>query len=203
MTFHDKFLKKKVHFPAYSEIFTPIQWVVVPLFGYLAVWMTIPGMHTSSIAFPLLGSLYLNSTQFVSIVLLFFFTYFAVNAHDLPEGIHDVAGDKALSVKTYATSFGVPAAAKISFGMFIIAAILATLLVYSGTLSLIFYLPFLALFGYTLRYSYRLVKADDASREQLSSLVGRKGYDFFLFSYNLMFLDIVLRLVLSHFNVVL
>ena len=42
VTFHDKYLKKKVKLPAYSEIFTPIQWVVVGIFGFLAIWTAIP-----------------------------------------------------------------------------------------------------------------------------------------------------------------
>jgi len=46
-------------------------------------------------------------------ILLVLFTYFADNAHDLPEGIHDMEGDHKLGVKTYATSFGEKNAEKI------------------------------------------------------------------------------------------
>ncbi|GAG16056.1 unnamed protein product, partial [marine sediment metagenome] len=35
---HDKYLKKIVKFPAYSEIFTSVQWIIVPVFGFLAIW---------------------------------------------------------------------------------------------------------------------------------------------------------------------
>ena len=56
-------------------------------------------------------------------ILLVLFTYFADNAHDLPEGIHDMEGDHKLGVKTYATSFGEKNAARISFCMFFISGI--------------------------------------------------------------------------------
>ena len=36
VTFHDKYLKKKIKIPAYSEIFTPIQWTVFPIFGAIS-----------------------------------------------------------------------------------------------------------------------------------------------------------------------
>jgi 4-hydroxybenzoate polyprenyltransferase len=124
-----------------------------------------------------------------------------VNAHDLPEGIYDIEGDRKQGVKTYAISFGERTAAQISFAMFFISGILALLLVIIGTLTLIFYFPFLFLWIYTLYYSHRLVKADDTTMKTLSSKVGRKGFDYFLMSYNLIFLDVIVRIVLSHFNV--
>ena len=51
---HNKYLKKIVKFPAYSEIFTPIQWVVVVIFGFFAIW-TMGDTGNISIAFPLFG----------------------------------------------------------------------------------------------------------------------------------------------------
>jgi 4-hydroxybenzoate polyprenyltransferase len=199
VTFHDKYLKRKIRFPAYSEIFTPIQWVIVPLFGYLAIWMTYPLMSTRTIKLFVFPPLYLNGAEFLSVILLFFFTYFAVNAHDLPEGIHDVEGDKKQGVRTYATSFGEKTAAKISFGMFILSGILAIGLVGIHTLSVFFLLPFLCIWVYTLYYSYRLMNSDGTMMKTLSALVGRKGYDYFLVSYDLIFLDIFIRVLLFHY----
>jgi 4-hydroxybenzoate polyprenyltransferase len=36
VAFHNKYLKKSIKFPAYSEIFTPVQWVVVVIFGFFS-----------------------------------------------------------------------------------------------------------------------------------------------------------------------
>ena len=112
---HDKYLKKKVSLPAYSEIFTPIQWIVVVIFGYVAVWSAFPQAQTVIITVPILGSLETTIFQLQNMGLFVLFTYFLDNAHDLPEGVHDVKGDRISGVKTYATSFGEKTAARISF----------------------------------------------------------------------------------------
>lgn len=174
VTFHNKYLKRRVKLPAYSEIFTPIQWVIVPIFGYIAVS---------------------GSNQY-HMLLLIIFTYFADNAHDIAEGIHDMEGDKKHKVKTYATSFGVRTASKISFSMFFISGIVAFILVYLGVLSLLFLGLFLIIWLYTLFYSFRLLKADTTNVKEWGLLVGRKGFNYFLIAYDLMFLDILYRVIL-------
>ena len=77
---------------------------------------------------PIFGYISANSSGIQNMILLAIFTYFADNAHDLPEGIHDVEGDRIQGVKTYATSFGEKNTAKISFTMFFISGILGILL---------------------------------------------------------------------------
>ena len=93
VTIHDKYLKRIVKFPAYSEIFTPIQWIIVPVFGYLALWTTSITTGENSIILPLIGEIFgeisFNNYDLQNMILLVIFTYFADNAHDLPEGIHD------------------------------------------------------------------------------------------------------------------
>ena len=177
VTFHNKYLKKIVAFPAYSEIFTPLQWVIVPLFGYLAI----AGLNIQQL------------------LLLVLFTYFADNAHDLPEGIHDIEGDRKTGVKTYATSFGEKNAARVSFAMFFISGILGILLFYTTILQFVFLLPFLALWLYTLYYAYKLVTAEKNQMKNLGALVGRKGFNYFLIAYDLIFLDVLVQVVLAHY----
>jgi 4-hydroxybenzoate polyprenyltransferase len=129
-------------------------------------------------------------------LLLVIFTYFADDAHDIAEGIHDVEGDRRLRVKTYATSFGERNAAKISFAMFVISGIFGVLLWYFTILSLLFLLPFLILWCVMIVRSYRLVKiTDDLQRKNLGKIIGKKGYDYLLFSYSLIFLDVFLQLL--------
>jgi 4-hydroxybenzoate polyprenyltransferase len=128
------------------------------------------------------------------------FTYFADNAHDLAEGIHDVEGDRTLGVKTYATSFGEKTAARISLAMFFISGVLGVLLFYYTLLSWIFFIPFAGIWLYTVRYYYTLGKAtDDLQRKHLGKLIGRKGYDYLLASYVLIFIDVVLQLLNTHY----
>ena len=97
VTFHDKYLKKKVKIPAYSEIFTPIQWIVVAIFGFMAIWTALPQSSDILIKIPFLGSISTNSEAVIQMFILVLFTYFADNAHDLPEGIYDYDGDKKLT----------------------------------------------------------------------------------------------------------
>lgn len=176
VTFHNKYLKRQVPFPAYSEIFTPVQWVIVPIFGYIAV----------------------SGSNLLHMLLLVIFTYFADNAHDIAEGIHDLDGDKKHRVRTYAVSFGENIASYVSFAMFFISGIVALLLVYLGVFSWVFLFLFLILWLYTLSYSYQLVKADKKKMKDLGLLVGRKGFNYFLIAYDLMFVDIVYRLLQYH-----
>ncbi len=196
VTFHNKYLKKKIKFPAYSEIFTPVQWLTVPLFGFFAIWSTVFSEGNVNITVPLLGALSVNTTQLLPMVLLVFFSYFADDAHDLAEGIVDVEGDRRLGVKTYATSFGEKTAAKISFAMVGISGIIGVLLWMTTLLSLLFLVPFLLLWVYTLYHTMPLIRATDSlQRRQQARIVGKKQYNFLLFSYTLIFLDVLIQLI--------
>ena len=199
VTFHDKYLKKWIKIPAYSEIFTPVQWVVVAIFGFFAIWTNIPQSSQILIQIPIFGDISFSIFDFQNMVLLVLFTYFIDNAHDLPEGIHDVDGDRKLGVKTYATSFGERNAARISFSQFVIAGILGIVLFFRTILSPIFLVSFLILWIYMLSWSYRLMKTDVKKMKEMGTIVGRKGYDFFLMAFNLIFIDILIQLIIHHF----
>ena len=182
VTFHNRYLKKIVKIPAYSEIFTPFQWVIVAIFGYIAIWTTIPQST----------SMY----EFQNMIILVIFIYFTVNAHDLAEGICDVKGDLKSGVRTYATSFGERFATIISFVMFFLSGLLGIIIYFRTFLSWIFLIPFLIIWLYTLYQSFKLLKADDKEMKKLSSIVGRKGFNFFLIAFNLIFLDIFVQLLM-------
>jgi 4-hydroxybenzoate polyprenyltransferase len=198
VTFHNKYLKKKVKFPAYSEIFTPVQWLTVPLFGFFAIWTALPATGNINVTVPLLGYLSIHSTQLLPLFLFVLFTYFADDAHDLAEGIHDVEGDRRLGVKTYATSFGEKTAAKVSFAMFFVSGLVGIFLWLTTLLSFIFLIPFIILWLYTLDHSYQLLKINDTfQRKQQAKLIGKKGYDYLLFTYVFVFIDIIFQLINS------
>jgi geranylgeranylglycerol-phosphate geranylgeranyltransferase len=199
VTFHDKYLKKRVNIPAYSEIFTPVQWVVVAVFGFFAVWTASPQSFSISIDLSFLGFINTNKDAIIQMILLVLFTYFADNAHDLAEGIVDSEGDKKHGVRTYATSFGDKTAAKISFVWFLISGILGLILFYKTVLSYIFLVPFIILWVYIMTCSYKLLKSDKKDVKNNAFILGRKGFDYFLFSYNFMFLDVLIQIIISNF----
>ena len=199
VTFHDKYLKKRVRIPAYSEIFTPIQWVVVAIFGFLAIWTAVPQTSNVFISVPYLGDIFANTNTVKQMLVLVLFTYFADNAHDLAEGIVDADGDRKLGVRTYATSFGEKNAARISFLWFLISGILGVILFIYTILSVIFLVTFLFLWVYIMYYSYQLLKSNKEDMKKISSIVGRKGFDYFLFSYNLIFLDVFIQIILLNY----
>ena len=196
VAFHNKYFKRIIKLPAYSEIFTPAQWLTVPLFGFFAVFTALPATGDINFSLSVLGYLSIHRVQLLPMFLLVLFTYFADDAHDLAEGIHDVDGDHKLGVKTYATSFGEKNAAIISFCMLIISGILAILLWFFTLLSFIFLVPFIILWFYTLNQSYQFVKiTDDDHRKKMGKIMGKKGYDYLLFSFSLIFLDVFLQLL--------
>ena len=195
---HNKWLKRLVKFPAYSEIFTPVQWLVVPLFGFFVVWSVLRQTGSYMISVPVLGNLYLEKADLVPLVLLVLFTYLADDAHDVAEGVHDMDGDRVSGVRTYSTSFSPRVASYVALGMVVIAGILGILMYFFTLLSEIFLLPFLIVWGYTLIYFVQLARTKDLMQKQeLGRLVGRKGYNFLLFSYLLIFLDLFVQLTLA------
>lgn len=192
---HDKYLKKKVKIPAYSEIFTPIQWIVVAVFGYVAIWTFVPQSMQLSYTLPILGTLATNQFEFQNMILLVLFIYFTDNAHDIPEGIHDAEGDRVQGVLTYATSFGERVAAYVSFTWFVLSGVFGLLLFLRTSLSFIFFIPYILILMYTLMFSYRLLKKNVAEMREYGSVVGRKGFNLLLFSFDLMFLDLFIQLI--------
>jgi len=201
VAFHDKYLKKRVKIPAYSEIFTPVQWLIVPLFGYFALWTVLPPTGDITITVPVLGYLSIHSNQLLPLLLLLLFTYFADDAHDLAEGIHDVEGDRRAGVRTYATSFGEKTAATISVVMILLAGIFGIMLYLWTTLTLLYLVPFVLLWLYTLFLFSRLMKAEGDERKQLGKILGRKGFNFLLFTYALIFLDVFVQMItLTYFH---
>lgn len=192
---HNKYFKKIIKFPAYSEIFTPIQWIIVVIFGYIAIWTTNPYQTTFILQMPIFEDISTSFSEFQNMIILILFTYFADNAHDLPEGIHDIKGDIKSGVKTYANSFGKKNAARISFIMFIISGALGIIIYLKTILSLIFLIPFLVIWIYTLYYSYNLLRKKDDEMEKFGKIVGRKGFNYFLLSFDLIFLDISIQLI--------
>lgn len=197
---HDKYLKKRVKIPAYSEIFTPVQWIVVALFGYVAIWTVIPQSTQLIFTVPILGSISTTSFEMQNMLILVLFIYFTDNAHDIPEGIHDAEGDRLQGVRTYATSFGEKAAGFVSFFWFVLSALFATFLFLRTSLTIIFFIPYLFLWIYTLSFSFRLLKKDVKEMQAYSSVVGRKGFNFLLFSFNLMFLDLFIQNILQYIS---
>ncbi len=196
VTFHNKYLKKTVKLPAYSEIFTPIQWVVVVIFGFLAIWTALPQTTEILIAVPFFGSISTSGATVQHMILLVIFTYFADSAHDVAEGIHDAIGDHKVGVRTFTTSFGSKTAARISFSMFFISGILGVALYFSTPLTPIFLIPFLAIWVYTLYHSYNLVNADEKEMKEVGMIVGRKGFNYFLIAYDLIFIDVLIQILI-------
>jgi 4-hydroxybenzoate polyprenyltransferase len=196
VTFHNKYLRRRIRFPAYSEIFGPLQWIVVALFGFFAVWTALPQSSEISLTFQLFGNISTSIDSIQQMVLLIIFIYFADNSHDIADGIHDAYADKLHGVKTYATTFGVEKAGRISFFMFIISGIFGIIFFLKSILSPIFLVLFLILFIYTLFYPIKLIRFNKKEIEKKGILVGRKLYDYFLFSFNLIFIDLVIQILL-------
>ena len=194
---HNKYLKRTVKLPAFSEIFTPLQWVFVPIFGFTAIW----GFSVSEIIitqgiFNFPQALFSNF-DFHTLLFLVLFTYFVDAAHDIAEGIHDIKADQFFDVKTYATSFGIQNAAKVSFSMLIISGIFGILLYWASFLSIIFIIPFLIIWFVTIYRSSSLVLSNQKNMGLIGKKVGKRIFDFLLMSYNLIFLDVFIQLLLK------
>jgi 4-hydroxybenzoate polyprenyltransferase len=198
VTFHDKYLKKRIKISAYSEIFTPLQWIVVAIFGFFAIWTALPQSTDIIVNIPYFGSISTDLDTIQQLLLLIVFVYFVDNAHDLAEGIVDVEGDRIHGVKTYATSYGVKNAARISFLWFLIAGLTGIILFFITVLSLLFLVLFICIWIYIMYNSYKLLLLKKEDMEKIGVIVGRRGFDFFLFSFNFMFLDLSVQLIIHY-----
>jgi 4-hydroxybenzoate polyprenyltransferase len=195
VTFHNLYLKRKVKIPAYSEIFTPLQWMIFAVFGYLAIWTALPQSTEFVINMPFFENISTSIYEFQNMLLMIVFIYFTDNAHDLAEGICDAEGDRKSGVRTYATSFGERNAARISSTMFFLSGILGIILFIRTILTLVFLIPFLLIWLYTFYQSYKLLKAKVSDMKKLGAVVGRKGFNYFLIIFNLIFLDILIQII--------
>jgi geranylgeranylglycerol-phosphate geranylgeranyltransferase len=191
---HNKYIKRIVKFPAYSEIIGPLQWTVVTIFGFFAIWTALPQNSDIFYTMPLFGNISTSSKAIQQMIFLIIFTYFTDNSHDIAEGIHDADADLKYGIKTYATTVGKENAVKITLIMFIISGISGIILFLQSILSPIFLVLFLLLFLYTLYFPLKLLKFRKGEVEKQGIFVGRKLYDYFLFSYNLIFIDLVIQI---------
>ena len=201
VAFHNRYLKKMIKLPAYSEITTPLQWIIVPIFGFLAIWTVFPPVNDITVDLAFFGYISFNITDFQNMILLVLFTYLADGAHDLPEGIHDLEGDLKLGVKTYATSFGVRTAARVSFAMFFISGLIGIFLFIRTILSPIFLVLFLLIWIYTMYNSYKLLVAPEKDMKELGKLVGQRTFRYFWLSYDIIFLDVIIQVLNYHLNI--
>lgn len=168
---HNKYLKKKISLPAYSEIFTPIQWSMLPVLGYLSF----------------------NSLDGITLILLILFTYFSISSHDIIDGIHDFEGDKKNGVYTYANSFGIANALIISKIWFVISGVLGIFIFIFSPLNLFFLICFIILWFY-LFIQYIKLNSKDISRKEINQKISRISYNYFLFTFNVIFIDIIIQL---------
>lgn len=195
VTVHNKYLKKMIKFPAYSEIMTPLQWIGVPVIGFFSIWTSFSANHGIILENPYFGYISFNGYDIWNMIILIIFTYFVDKAHDISEGIHDVNGDLKFGVSTYSTSFGEKYASIIAFIIFFLSGIIGILLYISTFLSLLFLFPFLFFWLYTLYWYYHLINMKDGGRKEIAGKVGQKGFDFLLITYNLIFLDVLIQLI--------
>jgi len=193
VAFHNKYLKRIIKLPAYSEIFGPFQWIAIVLFGFLAILTVAPTNSEISINFPFFGNIITSYKVINQMILLILFTYFADTSHDIAEGIHDAEADLAHGVKTYATTFGKEKAAKISLIMFVISGIFGIIMFLESILSPIFLCIFLLFFLYTIFYPLKLLKSKKEKIEKQGFIVGRKLYDYFLFTFDILFIDLIIQ----------
>jgi len=70
---HNKYLKKIIKIPAYSEIFTPIQWLTVAIFGFLAIWTVLPQSMDLIFELPLFGTISTGGRDIQNMILLVLF----------------------------------------------------------------------------------------------------------------------------------
>lgn len=192
-TAHDKYLKRSVKLPGYSEFFGSVQWVVVGLFGYLAVWSRAHVANGPSDGWSL-GGLAASWPALADMLVLAAFIYFADTWHDIPEGIHDAVGDRDAGVRTFAVSFGEKTAARLAFGIFLVSGLLGAALYRQTSLSVVFLISFIALFLYTSRHPFRFMRLTDVEEMRAGGLeLGRKGFDYFLSCFNLVFIDLLVQ----------
>ena len=201
VAFHNKYFKRKFKFPAYSEIFGPIQWIVFVLFGFLVIWTVLPQSSEILVNISFFGSISTSGKAIQLMILLVLFTYFADTSHDISEGLHDAYADRLHKVKTYTTTFGKKKAVMISFIMFVISGIIGVLLFFQSILSPFFLCLFLVLFVYTLYYPLQLLKSNKRKTEEKGLFIGRKLYNYFLFTFAIIFIDLVIQIMFYSYSV--
>jgi len=193
--FHNKYFKRRIRFPAYSEIFNPLQWVVVVIFGFCALWTVLPQSTDVVITAPILGTVSTSYLGILQMILLGCFTYFADTAHDIAEGVHDADADCRYGVQTYATTLGKKKTMTLSFIMFGISVFCGMVLFLLSILSLIFFILFSLVVTYTFFSAILHIPSKTENIEEYGACVGRRFYDYFLLTYDIVFIDILIQIL--------
>lgn len=193
--FHNKYLKRCMRFPSYSEIFNPLQWVVVVVFGFCAIWTGLPQSKEIVMVTPLLGTISASYSGILQMIILSLFTYFADTAHDIAEGVHDADADCKFGVRTYATTLGKEKTMPISFIMFGISGFCGISLFFVSILSPVFFVLFAILFVYIFFSTIIHMRQKSDSIEKYGVFVGRRFYDYFLITYDILFIDIMIQIL--------
>jgi geranylgeranylglycerol-phosphate geranylgeranyltransferase len=192
---HNKYLKRRINFPAYSEIFSPLQWTVVALFGAISIWSALPQSSDILIKIPLFGNLSTSNIAIQQLLILICFIYFADSAHDIIEGIHDAEADEKHNIKTYTTTFGWETALNVAILMFVFSGIVGIILFIKTILSYIFLFSFLIIFFYILYNFLKLFKYKKEEIVDQGIVFGRKLYNYYIFSFNLIFIDLLIQIL--------
>jgi geranylgeranylglycerol-phosphate geranylgeranyltransferase len=170
---HNKYLKRFISLPAYSEIVTPLQWCMVPVLGFLSF----------------------QRINFIVTLLFVLFTYFSVSSHDILQGIHDYNGDKKKGVQTYCNSFGVFKAIIVSLLWLIISGMFGILIYIFTVLDIIFLVLFFFIWIYTFLQYISLFHLETKNIGKESILTSRIVYNYYLFFYDIVFFDIIIQLI--------
>lgn len=168
---HYGYAKRRLSMPCSSELLTPVVSALFPLYA-----LAVAG----------------NTDVWIAVSLVAFI-YLADLAQDLLGGIHDERGDREQNVCTFAVAVGARATLWISFTLFVLALVPATLLYMRGPLGITYAAVLGSLAVYVLWLYAGMFRADAMALPALAKRANHLTGGFFFVVSASTFLDFVVR----------
>ncbi len=163
-----EWIQGRIRFPGFSEVFTPIMWVGLPVYAFAVV----------------------RPDDIAGAACLAVFHYLADMSQDIPGGVRDLEGDRTQGVQTFAVALGARGAARVSLVALLLSSVPLAFFLYLRGFGPFNYAAHTALLLWALLPSIEFNKTQSP---RVSAVACETGFYYFVMTYGLLGVETLLH----------